>query len=309
MLAAQDSGRITTEAGSDSLSGPFVVSTTPSMGSTVQKLLAEFVADHPKLVPEVHMVASVAAARAAVDAAHVPDVFVTDDDTLIDALLIPRYATWSAGFARSALVLAYTNKSKYADEISTRNWVDVLTRPDVHGARGDPEQDPAAYRAIMFFHLAAGYYLQPRLPSVLEHAMPITDLGPGGRDLEAKFASGVIDYMPTYRTSAAERGLEWIELPAPVNLGDTAFAASYAAASVRIANGQPDTPDTVTIRGAPILYGLTVPRAAPHPNAALAFARYVLSSEGRDVVRNAGFDVPKEIIVHGELPAAIGGKQ
>jgi molybdate/tungstate transport system substrate-binding protein len=289
----------------DSIAGPLIVSSAPSMASTMRKLLGEFVAAHPGVAPDVHVGASVAAARAVADSSQVPDVFVTADDTVIDALLMPRYASWSAGFARSVLVLAYTNNSKYSDEISTRNWVDVLSRRDVRGARGDPDQDPGAYRSLMFFRLAARYYVRPSLPRDLERTMPITDFGPGSRELEPKFASGAIDYMVLCRTSAAERGLEWIELPAPVNLGDTAFAASYAAASVRIPSGVAGAPDTVTIRGSPILYGLTVPRAAPHPSVALAFARYVLSADGRDVILNAGFDVPDRAVLRGEVPPAL----
>jgi len=275
------------------------------MASTVQKLVSEFVAAHPGVVPEVRSGRGLAAARAVADTVRAPDVLVSADHTVIDAMLMPRYAAWSAGFARSALVLAYTSNSKYADEITTRNWTDILSRPSVRGARGDPNEDPGAYRALMFFQLAAHFYLRPKLLDVLEHAMPITDLGPGDRDLEAKFASGTIDYMPIYRTAAAERGLDWLELPAPINLGDTAFASSYAAAQVRIPSGVAGAPDSVTVLGAPILYGLTVPRAARHPVAALAFARFTLSPAGRAIVRDAGFDVPDHVVVHGEAPTML----
>jgi molybdate/tungstate transport system substrate-binding protein len=287
---------------SDEPAGPLVIATTTSMAHAIRQLAVNFVARHSGIVPEVRIGGSVAVARAIADSAEVPDVFISADDTVIDAILIPRGTSWSAGFARTSLVLAYTENSKYADEISTRNWTDVLSKPDVHGARSDPAEDAAGYRAIMFFELAARFYLRPHLAATLEHAMPITDFGPDERELEAKFADGTIDYMPIYRASAAEHELEWLELPASINLGDTAFASSYAAVRARIPSGG-STADSATIFGAPILYGLTVPRAAAHADAAVAFVRYILSPSGGDVLRNSGFDVPARPLLHGDPPS------
>lgn len=286
----------------DSVSGPLIISTPVSMAAAMRQMAAAFVMEHPRVIPEVRVGPSVSAARALADSTEIPDVFVSADDTLIDAMLVPRYAAWSAGFARTALVLAYTESSKYADEINTRNWTDVLSKPDVHGARGNPDEDPSAYRALLFFQLAARFYLRPRLARALEQAMPVTDFGLDERSLEARFADGTIDYMPIYRSTAAEHELEWLELPAPINLGDTAFAASYAAATVRVPRR---ASDTLTIYGAPILYGLTVPRAAPHPALALAFARFSLSPAGRDLVRNSGFDPADRPVLHGTPPAGL----
>ncbi len=290
---------------SDSLVGPLIISSAGSMREALTAILAAFTRLHPRIEPQLTTGGSVAAARRVADSTTVPDCFVSADDTLIDALLMPRYASWSAAFARSVMVLAYTDASRYADEISARNWVEVLTRASVHGARADPSQDPGAYRAIMLFELAARYYMRPDLVSALEHTVRITDFGPGGSRLHTLFATGAIDYMPIYRPSAAERGLRWVELPPQVNLGDTAFAASYAAVSVRIPAGTPGAPDSVTIRGAPIRYGLTVPRAARHSAAALAFARFVLSRAGQTVLRNAGFDPLEHPVLRGTPPAGL----
>jgi molybdate/tungstate transport system substrate-binding protein len=287
------------------LTGPLVISTTPSMAATMRGLVADFAARHPRVTPTVRSSEGVRAVRAVADSSTVPDVFVSADDTLIDALLMPRYVAWSAGFARSTLVLAYTSRSKYADEISTRNWAEVLSRPETRSARGDPRQDPAAYRTVMLFQLAAHFYLRPDLAAGLQHAVRITDVDSVGRDLPTQLAAGAIDYLPLYRTSAAERALDWIDLPPQLNFGDTAFATSYAAAEVRVPSGVPGAPDTLTIRGAPILYGLTIPRAAPHPALALAFARFLLSPRARLVMQSAGFDIPDQPVIHGDPPGGL----
>jgi molybdate/tungstate transport system substrate-binding protein len=292
-------------AAGDSLSGPLIVSTPGSMASTFTKLLAAFHAYHPMVVPVLRSGGTIAAVREVTDRTRVPDVLVSADDTIIDALLFPQYATWSAGFARTALVLAYTEQSKYADEITAVDWTDILVRPSVHGARGDPKVDPAAYRTIMLFELASRFYGHPRLVASLAHNVPVTNFGPSDHDLEFMFESGAIDYMPMYRTAAAERGLQWIELPPSINLSDTSFASTYAAVSVSFPGGVPGAPDTVVIRGAPILYGLTVPTPAAHTATALAFVAFVLSPAGAAIIHDAGFDLPPHPILHGEAPVTL----
>ena len=49
-------------------------------------------------------------------------------------------------------------------------------------------------------------------------------------------------------------------------------------------------PNRVTYSGEPIVYGLTIPRDAPHREAAEAFARLLLSAQGRAVLDGAGLD-------------------
>ncbi len=40
--------------------------------------------------------------------------------------------------------------------------------------------------------------------------------------------------------------------------------------------------------GAPIVYGLTIPRNAPHPELAIDFVEFILSSDGQAIMENCG---------------------
>ncbi len=284
----------------DSLSGPLVISSAGSIGGAITQLATEFAAAHRGVRATVATGGSVDGARAAADPARTPDVFVSADDTIISIWLVPRVAGWWARIAYSTLVLAFPDRARGAGEISGANWVDVLMRSGVHGGRGDPAGDPGAYRSLLLFELAERYYHRPGLADTLERAVPVIDLGTGGATtLVTMFADGRLDYMAMYRPSAASHGLRWIELPPPVNLGDSAFSSTYATARVRIPGRLAGVPDTVEIVGSRISYGLTVPRAAPHRAVADAFAAFVLSARGRAVIQAAGFDVPVRPAFHG----------
>jgi len=54
--------------------------------------------------------------------------------------------------------------------------------------------------------------------------------------------------------------------------------------------------------GAPIVYALTIPERAPNRVAAVAFARFLLSSEGRVIFRKHGF-LPLENLMLGGVNA------
>ena len=50
-------------------------------------------------------------------------------------------------------------------------------------------------------------------------------------------------------------------------------------------------------QGEPIVYGLTIPTAAPHPHTAVAFVRFIFSSEGQAILKANGFTVlPKPLL-------------
>lgn len=72
--------------------------------------------------------------------------------------MIPKYATWNIQFARNELVIAYTDKSKYKNEINGENWYQIFQRPDVKYGFSNPNLDPCGYRAVMMIQLANKYY-------------------------------------------------------------------------------------------------------------------------------------------------------
>jgi ABC-type molybdate transport system substrate-binding protein len=64
--------------------------------------------------------------------------------------------------------------------------------------------------------------------------------------------------------------------------------------------------DSVTFAGAPIVYALSVPRAAPHRAAAQRLARFLLSADGRRMMRAARVDALDEAVFVGtDVPDVI----
>ena len=75
--------------------------------------------------------------------------------------------------------------------------------------------------------------------------------------------------------------------------------ATVDPAAVRLPGGRRGSADSVEFRGEPIVYAHTIPLGAPHPETALAFARFVLSPAGRDILVKAGFRVLERPLVTG----------
>ena len=59
--------------------------------------------------------------------------------------------------------------------------------------------------------------------------------------------------------------------------------------SVQVRGASPGT--TTTVRGEPILYGMSVPRAAPHPASANRFVAYLFSPAVSKQLRDAHVDM------------------
>ena len=83
--------------------------------------------------------ASLEHVRKVTELRRVPDVMMLADAEVIPQLLVPKYATWYAEFARNRLVVAFTSKSKHASEINAGNWTAMLQRPDVEVGRTGSE--------------------------------------------------------------------------------------------------------------------------------------------------------------------------
>jgi len=304
-LAAQTPNRgVAADTARRQVSGPLVISTAGSLAGSFTELVSQLTRANPGLVPKQSSGGSVDAARQAMDSATVPDVLALADAAIIPRLLMPRHASWYAGFASNAMVLAYTDRSAHAKEITAENWTRVLLEPDVRAGHSDPSADPGGYRARLVFQLAERFYHTPGLAARLDAAVP-TVTPPAGDDLVAMLERGALDYLIVYRTTVLERGLRSVPLPNAVNLSDPALARDYAAARIRLA--APGAGDSVEIRGEPIVYGVTIPTRARHSEAAAALVSALLSRDGQAILRRHGFTVPALASVTGTLPPAVHG--
>lgn len=230
---------------------------------------------------------SLEAVRKLTDLDKVPDVLAVADVSLLDSLVVPRFSSWYLVFGANALVLAYGPASLHADEITPANWTGILLRPGVRTGRSDPRVDPSGYRTVMAAELAERFYRKPGLAVRLRAAMPERYVRHAEADLSALVEAGELDYIWTYRNLAKAHGLRWVELPPEINLESPDLAAWYQLVEVTVPGSAATRP--LRLRGAPIAFALTIPRAAPHPRLAEQFVARLLSPAGRTLMEQSGF--------------------
>jgi molybdate/tungstate transport system substrate-binding protein len=205
------------------------------------------------------------------------------------------------------MVLAYSERSAYAGEISAANWWRVLLRPDVRWGMSDPALDPNGYRTRLVFQLAESFYREPGLARRLDAAIRPQYVRPSEAQLLGLLQAGELDYAWSYRSLAMTAGLRWVQLPPEVDLSDPGRAGLYASARIRLPGARLAAADSVEFHGEPILYALTIPNAAPHPETAREFVRFVLSPAGQEILRKAGFVVLERPVVVGTPPFSVSG--
>ena len=95
--------------------------------------------------------------------------------------------------------------------------------------------------------------------------------------------SGDLDYAFEYESVSQQHGLEFLPLPPEIDLSDEAHAADYGRVRVsldfqRFASVKPE------FVGGPIVYGITIPSNAPHPDLAVEFVRFLVGPEGQAIM-------------------------
>lgn len=222
---------------------------------------------------------SLGAARMIHDHLRSPDVFISADPTVNETVLMgdknEHLVSWFVTMASSQLVIAYNPKSPFADKFqaaaaNTIPWYEVLQIPGVHFGRGDPTIDPKGYRTIFLFDLAGKHYQKPEIPRMLGEPLNPAQVFPE-IVLLARVESGQFDAGIFYKHEVVAHHLPFVTLPPEINLGYPEFAELYAEATYKIPSGE-------QVKGAPIIFTITIPRSVKHPAAAEAFVRFMLSS-------------------------------
>jgi molybdate/tungstate transport system substrate-binding protein len=264
-----------------------VVFNAGSLARPLRAALDSFTLANPATV-EQENAGSLETARKLTDLHRIPDLIGLADHEVFEQLLMPQYVSSYVEFARNRMVLAYTARSRYAADMGPATWTQVLLRPGVETGRADPALDPNGYRTLLVLQLAERYYGQPGLAAKLLEAMPERNIRPYEAALVGLLQAGTFDYIWSYESIAQGAGLEYVQLPPQVDLGDPSLAKEYATVSVRVPGRTPH--DSVTFRGAPIVYGIAVPDAAPHKALAERFLAWLVSPDGVRVLRRAQLD-------------------
>jgi molybdate/tungstate transport system substrate-binding protein len=287
-----------------------------SLLGPMETVEAEYEALHPEIDIRIEGHGSIQCIRQVTDLHRDFDVVIVADESLIpDMMYIPRedgngtYATSYTPLARNEMVIAYTDLSLYADEMTDENWIEILRRPDVRTGISNPMLDAAGYRGLMVLLLAENYYdteglfdtiisrnlaREPvvvrngtsatvALPEIMRTSGPGLVIRDGSVYLLSLLEAGGVDYAFEYQSVAEEHGLRYISLPAEIDLSSPAYADQYDDVSVAL-GFQRFTSIGSERTGRPIVYGITVPTTAPNPQEGERFVAFVLQS------MEAGYD-------------------
>jgi len=276
-----------------------------SLAIPLKEMSDAFCKKHPCLNIMREASGSVTAARKISDLHREADVMASADYTVIENLLMPKYADYYAKFATNEMVIMYSDKSKFADEIDAENWPEILMREGVEYGHSDPNADPCGYRSQLVWQLAEKFYRKPGLYDALRRKRPEKNVRPKEVDLLALLETGEIDYIFIYRSVAEQHKGRYVILPDQINLKSAEYADFYRQATIDIAGKKPG--EKVTMRGEPMVYGITTIRGSKNHNNAMKFVEFVLSPEGQAVMARNGQPpiVPAE--AGGDVPKALKG--
>ena len=268
--------------------GPLVVYNAGSLARPLRAALDTF-ARREGVVVEQESAGSLESARKLTELGKIPDLIAIADAEVFPRYLMPAHVERYVRFARNRMVLAYTDRSPHASEITSANWWEVLQRPGVEVGRSDPELDPNGYRTLMVWQLTERATAQRGLATRLAASAPPRNVRPKEADLIGLLEAGEFDYIWSYESMARALGLRWVLIGDSVDLGQTALAEFYANASVTV-RGATVGAAAVTFTGQPIVYAFAVPLSATHPALGERFAAFLLSEEGRAILRREGLD-------------------
>jgi molybdate/tungstate transport system substrate-binding protein len=269
---------------------------------------AQFEADHPNVDVQLEPAGSVACVQKITEQGEECDVLASADYSLIPSMMMTAesdYADWYIIFAVNRMTLAYTDNSKYANEITADNWYEILRRSDVKWGFSDPNLDPCGYRSPMVIQLAEYEYGDDTIFEDLIEANSditvsedagtyiidsnMTDLNPNTNrlairdksvDLVSMVQEGGLDYAFEYSSVAKQHNLNYLELPVTIDLSSADYANLYKTVKVE--------KTTTTSTGKPIVYGLTIPNNSPNPELAEELVKYIINESGQTVFNNNG---------------------
>lgn len=274
----------------DAKDAPVVtVCAAASAGPALRAVGARFVDRGGAREVRVELSGSRAVVHKLTEQGRVPDLLVSADERLLRPLAERGLVGDVRAFARNELVLAYNPRTAGGKRLlAGEAWQRVLARDDVRVGIANPALAPVGVRALLALQLN-----DKTAPPALRTGAAIAartgrrDMRPDVAKLLAPLEAGELDAAFVYLSEAHNAELAYVELPPEVSFADPALAPLYATAS-EDPDGEGPEP---AVRGAPAVYGLAIPKAAPNPEAAAAFVALLLSAEGRATAGEHGLQI------------------
>jgi molybdate/tungstate transport system substrate-binding protein len=187
----------------------------------------------------------------------VEDLFISAapaDDTILMGAKNGGWVSWYASFAASPEVLAYYPKSKFASDLKTMPWYDVITKPDFRLGRTNPTQDPGGVLAAEALEQTAK---AKNLPALKKLATETSD--EYAEDTEqAGVQNGQLDASFMYEADANSQDSPFVKLTGVNLAGD---------------------------------YTIALLKGAPHTAAAEAFIKFLLGPTGQKEMKADHFEI------------------
>jgi molybdate/tungstate transport system substrate-binding protein len=188
---------------------------------------------------------------------HPGDVFVSASPAVNDTLTGAangNWVSWYATFASSPLVVGYNPQSKFAADLKSKPWYEVLAEPGILVGSTDPVADPKGKLASTALSTAATRQNQPALTKLAADPGIVFP----EETLVSRLQAGQLDVGFFYSSEAKAANI------ATVPISDQALKATYT---------------------------VTVLNQAPDEKGAEAFVQYLLGRQGLAVLTRDGFDV------------------
>jgi molybdate/tungstate transport system substrate-binding protein len=206
------------------------------------------------------------------------DVFISANPKVDDQLMGEangNWVEWYIAFAESPLVIGYNPASRFVNDLKNKPWYEVLAEPGLKLGRTDPKLDPKGAFTVDLLKRAETFYGQPGLSQRIIGAPDNPAQVLPEEALVGRLQTGQLDVGSFYSTEASDAKITAIKLP-----DEIAPKAHY----------------TVTIL-----------RDAPNPVGAERFVRFLLGSEGRNLLKEHGLELLKPTLSGdaSAVPAAI----
>jgi molybdate/tungstate transport system substrate-binding protein len=258
-----------------------------SLSVPFMKIEKAFEKEHPDVDVQRVIGGSRKLARMIVDVGKYADVYASADYTLINEMLIPKYADKNFKFASNEMVICYTDKSKYADKINSKNWYKILLKKDVKYGHSNPNLDPCGYRTILLLKLAEKYYKIPNFFKNIRKDKSKIIVRPKEVDLTPLLKEGFIDYFFIYKSIAVQHHFKYVKLPDKINLSKLKYNKFYSTVKVKLTGKKPG--EFVYKKGKAIIYGITYLKKSKHLNLAKKFIKFVLDkNKGGKIIEECG---------------------
>ncbi len=195
------------------------------------------------------------------------DVFVSASPKVNDSLMGAAngdWVSWYVTFAQSPVVIGYNASSKFAADFKSKPWYQVLMEPGIKIGRTDPKLDPKGALTVTLMKQAETFYKSPGLSQTVIGAPDNPEQVLPEETLVGRLQSGQLDAGFFYSTETSD-----LKIPALQPAPELQAKASYT---------------------------LTILNDAPNSTGATRFVDFLLSAEGRALLKQHGVDVIKPVV-------------